>query len=620
MDRIMDDIRIAPPYYGDYWKPDTDAVEDYSNTAQNTAVTIDVLANDTDKQNDILTITNYGGDYWFKGTLQLNDDNTITYTPETGFSGYEYFYYTIIDGNGNTDTASVGVYIAPNVDAVEDYDTKTVQNTPVTIDVLANDTDQEGDSLTITKYGGDYWFKGTLELNDDNTITYTPENGFSGYEFFYYTVTDDDGNTDTASVGIYIAPNVDAVEDYTNTVIDTPVTLDVLANDTDLEGDSLTITSYAGDWYFQGTLQLNDDNTITYTPANGFVGYENFYYTVTDDDGNTDTAYVGVYIAPNVDAVEDYTNTLIDTAVTLDVLANDTDKEGDQLQITKYESNSYSGATIALTGDNKLLYTPASGFVGYDGFSYSIDDGNGNTDTAWVGVYVGYSEDDPTIVTKPPIYYLNDTESGSFVKGKGQNSDDKIPSSIQTGTKKGDKLEGTSDDDLIDGKEGHDTILGRAGNDLIKGDRGKDTIRGGQGDDLINGGQGDDKLFGDNGNDSLWDIEGNNRLNGGKGDDKLIVDFDAKNILIGGQGSDQFWLIADDLDDDNLKNITKITDFKAGEDKIGLVGDDFTFDDLKFQGSSILLDDVKLVTLQGVKTNSLTETDFLFAFSTDDLT
>jgi Cadherin-like domain/RTX calcium-binding nonapeptide repeat (4 copies) len=622
MSMIMDDLKIAPPYW-DYWKPDTDAVEDYTNTTQNTAVTINVLANDTDKQGDSLTITKYGGDYSFKGTLTLNEDNTITYTPEKGFSGYEYFYYTVSDGNGNTDTASVGVYTAPNVDAVEDY-TNTAQNAAITIDVLANDTDANGDSLIITKYGGDYWFKGTLTLNEDNTITYTPEKGFSGYENFYYTVTDANGNTDTASVGVYTAPNVDAVEDYTDTMQNTAVTINVLANDTDADGDSLKIVSYTGDWYFQGGLTLNEDNTITYTPAKNFVGYENFYYTVTDENGNTDTAYVGVYTAPSTDAGEDYTNTAIDTAVTIDVLANDTDKDNDPLTIVKYESNSYSGATITLTQDNKLLYTPVSGFVGYDGFSYSIDDGNGNTDTAWVSVYVGYTDDQGGVI-EPPIYYLDGMENKApLIKNDGNNSEDKIPSSIKTGTKKADKLEGTSGDDLIDGKEGHDTILGRGGNDTIKGDRGKDVIRGGQGDDLINGGLGDDKLFGDLGNDTLWDEQGHNRLNGGKGDDKLIVNYDAKNILTGGEGSDQFWLVVDDLEDDNLKNTTKITDFTAGEDKtadkdkIGIVGD-FTFADLTFKGSTIMIDDVKLVTLKGVQANSLTENDFVFATSTDGL-
>jgi VCBS repeat-containing protein len=184
------------------------AVDDYAKTEENTSVTISVLDNDTDPDNDDLTVTDVtNGQY---GTVVINNDNTITYTPNDNFSGSDTFSYTVSDGNGGQDTARVTIEGNPVQNppvAVNDY-ASVEENTSVTISVLDNDTDPDNDDLTVTDVtNGQY---GTVILNNDNTITYTPNDNFSGIDAlsysdtFSYTVSDGNGGQDAANVTIEV--------------------------------------------------------------------------------------------------------------------------------------------------------------------------------------------------------------------------------------------------------------------------------------------------------------------------------------------------------------------------------------------------------------------------------
>src|SRR5207249_4616770 len=115
----------------------------------------------------------------------INANGTITYTPSAGYHGADSFTYTISDGKGGTATATVNVTInAPPV-AVNDSAT-TQQNTAKTISVLANDNDPDGDPLTVT--GATAPAHGSVVVNGDGTITYTPSNGYHGVDSFTYTI------------------------------------------------------------------------------------------------------------------------------------------------------------------------------------------------------------------------------------------------------------------------------------------------------------------------------------------------------------------------------------------------------------------------------------------------
>ena len=216
--------------------------------------------------------------------------------------------------------------------------TETLFETALIIDVLANDDDPDGtlDPTTVQVTG--QGTKGTATVNPDGTITYTPNAGESGDDSFTYTVADTEGavsNEATVTVTIGTAPNQPpvAANDQVNTAFETAVIIALLANDTDTDGvlDPASVTITADPTL--GTVEVNPDGTVTYTPNAGESGDDSFAYTVADDDGavsNEAMVTVTVGAAPNQSpvAVADAIDTAFETAVIIDVLANDTDADG----------------------------------------------------------------------------------------------------------------------------------------------------------------------------------------------------------------------------------------------------------------------------------------------------
>lgn len=177
--------------------------------------------------------------------------------------------------------------------AVNDDDVRTFIDTPITIDVRENDIDDDDDSSDLQVQSISGANNGTVEINTDGTITFTPNSGFKGKEDFNYVLTDEDGNEAIGRVIVEVSDDLPtefaAVDDNFSTTPGTPVTFDLLANDTDDDNDDsdLEITNISG--ASNGTVEINADGTITFTPNPNFRGKEDFYYTLTDDEGNTDT-------------------------------------------------------------------------------------------------------------------------------------------------------------------------------------------------------------------------------------------------------------------------------------------------------------------------------------------
>ncbi|WP_141347420.1 Ig-like domain-containing protein, partial [Vibrio inusitatus] len=370
------------------------AVDDSVGTDEDTPVTIDVLVNDTDIDGDDLTITDASvpAD---QGTVEIVDGKLV-FTPAKDFNGDATISYTITDGNKES-SAEVSVAVAPQNDgpiAVDDS-VATDEDTPVTIDVLSNDTDIDGDDLTITEASvpAD---QGTVEIVDGKLV-FTPAKDFNGDATISYTITDGDKES-SAEVTVAVAPQNDgpvAVDDSVATDEDTPVTIDVLANDTDIDGDKLTITeaSVPAD---QGTVEIVDGKLV-FTPAKDFNGDATISYTITDGDKES-SAEVAVAVAPQNDgpiAVDDSVATDEDTPVTIDVLSNDTDIDGDKLTITAASVSAEQG-TVEIV-DGKLVFTPAKDFNGDATISYTITDGDKES-SAEVNVAVAPQNDGPIAV------------------------------------------------------------------------------------------------------------------------------------------------------------------------------------------------------------------------------
>ncbi len=183
------------------------ANNDMATTQADTPVVIDVLANDSDPDGDTLRITGTG-----KGAhgevLVVTDagGDKIEYRPTAGYSGPDSFNYTISDGNGGTDSATVAVTVQDvsnnNPPIARDDEAKTPKGKAIEIFVLSNDSDPDGDSLSVVSI--DPPEHGTAVNNPNNSVTYTPENGFKGKDYFTYTISDGNGGTDSAEVEVKV--------------------------------------------------------------------------------------------------------------------------------------------------------------------------------------------------------------------------------------------------------------------------------------------------------------------------------------------------------------------------------------------------------------------------------
>ncbi len=210
-----------------------------------------------------------------------------------------------------------------------------------------------------------------------------------------------------------------AVNDTITTPEDTPVTIPVMGNDSDAEADPLTVTEINGTPVTiggpgvpvtGGVVTLDPSGNPVFTPNADFNGTPTFTYTVDDGNGGTDTATVTVDVTPVNDppvAVNDTAATRGGEAVVLDLPGNDRDVDGDVLRVTAIDGQpivaggtpvAVVGGTVALTSDGRTVFTPTPDYSGDATFSYTVDDGNGGSDTASVRVSI---EDLVVVIEEP---------------------------------------------------------------------------------------------------------------------------------------------------------------------------------------------------------------------------
>ena len=233
----------------------------------------------------------------------------MTYTPNGNFVGTDSFTYTITDTGtpGLTSTALVTVIVTPVNDApVANPDTgiTTPEDTSVVIDVLANDTDPDGDTLTVNAVtqginGGTVTLAGGV-------VTFTPASNFVGTDIFAYTVTDGTATSAQATVTVVVT-NVDndapvAFPDTVTAIQNNPLVIDtavLLINDKDPDGGTLTVTAVSNPT--GGTVSLTGDQ-ITFTPTVGAGLPASFTYTITDNTGLTANGIVTVNVVADTGA------------------------------------------------------------------------------------------------------------------------------------------------------------------------------------------------------------------------------------------------------------------------------------------------------------------------------
>ncbi len=369
--------------------------QDDNATSDGTAVTIDVLNNDTDVDDDTLTITSTAQPS--NGTAVISNEQ-IVYTPNQGFVGSDSFTYTISDGNGHNATATVYVLVTSttnngnNVAPIAQDDNATSDGSAVTIDVLSDDTDADSDTLTIADIGQPS--NGTAAISNGQVV-YTPNQGFVGSDSFTYTISDGNGHNATATVYVLVTSTTNTgnnvapiAQDDSASTSSSAVTIDVLNNDSDADNDTLTVTGMTQPDNGAATMSNGD---IVYTPNQDFTGTDTFTYTISDNNGHTTTANVAVDVTAtpennNVAPIANADNaTTSEGSVTVDVLYNDTDADGDTLTITNTNQPAHGQASIV---NGQILYTPNQGFVGLDSFTYIISDGHDHTSSSVVSITV----------------------------------------------------------------------------------------------------------------------------------------------------------------------------------------------------------------------------------------
>src|SRR5439155_1222804 len=212
---------------------------------------------------------------------------------------------------------------------------------------------------------------------------YTPTANFNGSDSFSYKASDEQSDSNVATVALTITAVNDApvaVNDPYTTNEDTPLTVvapGVLGNDTDVDGDALTAVLVGGP--SRGALTLNADGGFTYTPTANFNGSDSFSYKANDGVAQSNVATVTLTINAVNDApvaLNDAYATNEDTSLTVSapgVLGNDTDVAGDALSALLVTSPSHGA--LVLNANGSVTYTPAANFNGSDGFTYRASDG-----------------------------------------------------------------------------------------------------------------------------------------------------------------------------------------------------------------------------------------------------
>ena len=327
------------------------------------------------------------------GTLQVSIDGPVSRIEIAYANGGDQEQGVLIsDIDFSTTDAIDGLPVA------EDDTATTDEDVAVVVDVLSNDSDPDGDTLTVTEATAN---NGTVTINEDGTLTYTPDADYNGSDEISYTISDPDGNTDSALVDVTVNPvNDDPVanDDAVTTEQNDPITFDPTENDTDVDGDDLTV-SEIGDPE-NGTVTINEDGTVTYTPNEDFYGEDTISYTVDDGNGGQDEGVISVDVTRPSDpppppgeesnnppvAVDDFITTTGTEPETFDPSANDTDADGDELTITSV--GQAQNGRVTLNADGTVTYVADEDFNGYDRYDYTIDDGHGGTDTGSVKVEV----------------------------------------------------------------------------------------------------------------------------------------------------------------------------------------------------------------------------------------
>ncbi len=390
---------------------------DSAETWEDSPVSVDVLANDTNPDHGSLMLSIAANPT--NGNVIINTDNTITYTPTADFYGTDSFTYQVTDSvGGDTGSAIVTIHVNAIDDApvAVDDEVSLDEDSSVVFDVRNNDYDVEGDGFTILSFTNPA--SGTLSLDaGSGAFTYTPAGNYHGFDSFTYTIQQITNSelVSTASVNITVnSVNDIPVPSYSANVStneDTPLNMSVTASDADL--DVLSFYVKEGNSPSHGTLNLVNGD-YTYTPNTDFNGSDSFIITVYDGTVEVDCP-ISVAVNPvndNPQAVyENNVSTDEDTSLTMSFTVSDVD--GDSVIVSVKEENEPKHGSLTLS-DGEYTYSPVGNYHGSDSFIITISDGSSEIDCP-ITVTVNSVNDIPVPVYNSSINTNEDTSVSESV-------------------------------------------------------------------------------------------------------------------------------------------------------------------------------------------------------------
>ncbi len=489
------------------------AMDDIFNDDQDTVIAGNVLDNDRDLDQDVLTVVTGTYAMTAGGSVVLSADGDFVYTPLAGFFGTDSFSYTVEDGQGGSDTATVSfvlnevvpgetpIVALSDVTLLED---SSVVLTTAYLDIT--DADNTAGELTLTLTGltrhGNLLRDGTVLAVDDTLtqqdvleglISYVPDPEFHGTDNFLFDVTDGDHPVPGQVVRITVDSVNDlpvAADDMLYALQGTALFGSLLVDngngvDVDSDGDALSIQADTFTTAQGAAVILNASGNFVYTALPSFAGQDSFDYTLLDGHGGSDTASVTV---------------MVDTVPTN--------------YVTGTASNDYlSGVNTVdviegLEGDDTL-----NGYTGDDSYIWSVGDGNDTiSETGGVDRLVLHGVTEGDLRFEKSSYnlkiHVNDAEIitlNTQLRSVEQNDSNYDSRQIENLLLDDGTVIDLTQGLHFDGTSGNDYLYGYVllDNDM-KAYEGNDTLRGGSGNDKFVGGEGNDKLYGYDGMDEVF--------------------------------------------------------------------------------------------------------------------
>ena len=545
----------------------------------------------------------------YSGNLGADNGNGVDYDPDGTVLGWVAGTTTSLAGDGES---SLGAFFSNGV-----LSFLTIQGTvsypfPVILTSTAITTAEGGQVL----------------MDTSGNFTYTSPLGFSGQDSFTYTLVDENFNLTTTTVTLNVTPTVGAndrpvaADDYFQVNEDNVLSGNLLADngsgpDTDPDGNALQVTNQTVYSAMGGLVRISADGTFTYTPPSGYSGADSFDYTVLDPSGATDRGHVTLNVMPVNDAPvarDDSFQLAHDTSQTGNVLVNngngaDSDVDDDVLSVDPGQWTTAAGGLVTLAADGSFTYQPATGFVGVDGFDYTVRDPAGAGDSGHVTLQVRNTApvagtDSYSVAYRGTVsgnLLQNDTDpegdamsvtAGRYVSTKGsvltvaadgsftfKASDvsygpeqmsytvtDALGATsigtVQFNVAPHGGYQGSTGDDIWLGTTANNTAMMGSGDDSANGGDGRDILGGGANDDTLIGGNGNDRLHGEADKDDIYGGAGLDYLDGGTGVDRLY----------GGAAADQFVMNLDPTDTDRIGDFTAADDLVFVASELGLTG------------------------------------------------